>query len=114
MKFNPLNLLAALVISGLITYGIINIESNIDPVVIGTGSFLFVASTLVALIGFSFRNGRVSTNIRVVAGLFFGVALFFNLLFAYMDFSQVMYVIGSGVSFLLYLVIVNAVANARQ
>lgn len=114
MRIHPVNFLAAIVISALITYGTVSLDSNTLKGVIGIGCFLFLAATLSMTMGVSFENGRVGANVKVVSVLFFIVALILNLVFGFFVFSQTSYIITSGIFFLLYVVIANGIFGARQ
>ena len=114
MKAHPVNLLIAIAVSGLLTYGIFSLDSNVLKGAIGVGSFIFLASTLSTAIGLSFANARVGVNAKLVATIFFFVALILNLLFAFNTFSQTSYIITSGVTFLLYVLVANSICGAKQ
>ena len=113
MKVHPVNLLAAFVISALITYGIFIVDSNAIKVAMGIGSFVFFASTLGVSIGITFTSARTGVNVKIVAMIFFIISLVLNLLWAYFTFSQASYVITVGIAFLLYVVVANAIYRAQ-
>jgi len=113
MRVHPVNLLAAFVMSALITYGICIMDSNVIKVVMGIGSFVFLASTLGVSIGITFTSARIGVNVKVVAIGFFIIALILNLLCAYFTFSQASYVITTGIAFLLYVVVANAIYRSQ-
>lgn len=114
MKIHAVNLLIAIAISALLTFGFISIDANILKGAIGLGSFIFFASTLSMVIGVSFGNPRVGVNVKLVSTIFFVVALCLNLAFAYISFTQTSYIITSGVVFFLYVLLANSVYGARQ
>ena len=114
MNFNPVNLLIAFVISALVTYGLTSLDSNSMQLAIGIGSFIFLASTLSLAFGVGFENERAGTNIRVVSGVFFVVALLVNLLFSFVQLSPVSYIITCGITFLIYVLIANGIYSAKQ
>ena len=113
MKVHPVNLLAAFVMSALITYGLSIMDSNVIKVAMGIGSFVFFASTLGVSIGITFTSARTGVNVKVVSMVFFVIALIMNLAWAYFTFSQASYVITVGIAFLLYVVVANAIYRAQ-
>ena len=114
MKVHPVNLLIALAVSALLTYGIISIDSNVLKGAIGLGTFIFLASTLSLAIGTSFKNPRVGVNVKLVSVIFFIVALCLNLVFAFNSFTQTSYIITAAVIFLLYVLVANSIYGTRQ
>jgi hypothetical protein len=114
MKIHPVNLLVAVVISALLTYGFVSFDSNTMKVVIGIGSFITLAATLSIAMGVTFENVRGGVNIKIVSFVFFFGALILNLIFALTSFSQTSYIITSGITFLLYVVVANAIYGTKQ
>ena len=113
MKVHPVNLLAAFVISALLTYGISLMDSNVIKVAMSIGSFIFFVSTLGFAMGITFISVRTGVNVKVVAMVFFIIALILNLVWAFFAFSQATYVITVGIVFLLYVVFANAIYRAQ-
>ena len=113
MKVHPVNLLAAFVMSALITYGIFLMDSNVIKIVMGIGSFVFFTSTLGVSIGITFTSARTGVNVKIVAIIFFIISLMLNLLWAYFTFSQASYVIAVGIAFLLYIMVANAIYRSQ-
>ncbi|MEF8759251.1 MAG: hypothetical protein V5B36_05860 [Candidatus Accumulibacter sp. UW25] len=114
MKAHPVNLLAAIVISALLTYGIASLDSNTMKATISIGSFLFLATTISLGMGFTFTNVQAGINVKVVSFVFFIGAAILNFVFALFSFSQTSYIITSGVFFLLYVVVSNGLFGAKQ
>lgn len=114
MKVHPVNLLAAVVISALLTFGVTSLDSNTMKATIAIGSFVFLATTLSLGLGFTFANARAGLNVKVVSFVFFIGAVVLNLIFGFASFSQTSYIITSGVFFLLYVVVTNGLFGARQ
>ncbi|WP_024972609.1 hypothetical protein [Ralstonia pickettii] len=114
MRIHPVNLLIAIVIGALLTYGITSIDANTMKLVTGVGSFIFLAATLGTAFGVTFENGRSGVNIRVLSTLFFVVAVVLNIVFATMGFSQTSYVIASGILFLVFVLVANAIYSSQQ
>jgi hypothetical protein len=114
MKIHATNFLIAVAVCALLTYGIMNIDANAMKATTGVGAFISLASTLALAIGVSFDNGRVGTNMRVVAMVFFVGALLLNALFAFVGLSQTSYIITSGIFFLVYVLVANALFAAKH
>jgi hypothetical protein len=114
MKVNAVNLLVAVAVSMLLTYGIMSIDANTMKATIGIGTFITLACTLGLAIGFSIDDERVGANLRVVATVFFLGALLLNVAFAFAGLSQTSYIISAGVLFLVYVLIANALFGAKH
>jgi hypothetical protein len=114
MKVHIVNLLIAIVVSALLTYGVLSVDSNSLKGATGFGSFISFAITLALAIGVSFENPRVGVNVKLVSTIFFVVSLCINLLFAFVAFSQTSYVIAVGLMFSLFVLIANSIYGARQ
>ena len=114
MRIHAVNLLVAVVVSALLTYGISSLDSNSMKGVIGIGSFTFLVVTLVMSIGVIFENSRTGVNLKIVSIIFFVGSLFLNLIFAFIPFSQTSYIITCGIIFLMYVLIANGIYGAKQ
>jgi len=103
MKVNVINTAIALAISLLIAYGLYSIESNANRYLVTTGGFIFLSTTLVLMIGISFALPRTAVNLKIVSGVFFVVALLSNLIFSFVNFSEVSYIVTNGIVLLGFL-----------
>jgi len=81
---------------------------------IGIGSFSFFASTLATAFGFTYEYVRSGANLKIVALVFFVIALLFNLVFAFVSFSVTSYIIICGITFLFFVPIANAIYGTKQ
>ena len=79
MKINFVQTIIAIAVSLLIAYGLYSFHDSENKILLSAGSFVFLATTLIITIGTSFELPRTTTNIRVVSGIFFAVALISNL-----------------------------------
>ena len=98
----------------LIVYGLYNFNGSENKILLSAGSFVFLATTLVMTIGTSFEIPRTTTNIRVVSGIFFAVALISNLIFTFINFSVPSYVIINGILVLVFILIIYSINKAKQ
>ena len=114
MKINFVQTIIALAVSLLIAYGLYNFHDSEHKILLSAGSFVFIATTLVMTIGASFELPRTTTNIRVVSGIFFAIALITNLTFAFINFSVPSYVIINGILLLVFILIVYSINRAKQ
>ena len=114
MKPHPVNLLVALVVSALIAFALTRVEDNPIPVTLGIGAFVSLAASLGLAIGTSFADARAGVNARLTAMLFFLLMFGSNLIFAFAGFSQTAYMVTTGILFMSFVMLANAVASARQ
>ncbi|MCC7332521.1 MAG: hypothetical protein IT232_07935 [Flavobacteriales bacterium] len=114
MKINFVQTIIAIAVSLLIAYGLYSFHDSENKILLSSGSFVFLATTLVMTIGASFELPRTTTNIRVVSGIFFAVALVSNLIFSFVTFSVPLYIIANGILILIFLLIIYSIANAKQ
>lgn len=106
MKINWILVLISLGISALAGYGFYAGTENMF-LTFGSGVFLFV--TLFGMFAISF--GRGNTNIKVLSGIFFVLALAEHLIFVFLGFRQTAYIVITGILFLLYLLIFYGVVK---
>jgi len=114
MKINFVQTIIAIAVSLLIAYGLYGFSYSENKILLSAGSFVFLAATLVLTIGTSFEFPRTTTNIRVVSGIFFAVALISNLIFTFINFSIPSYVIINGILLLVFILIAYSINKAKQ
>ena len=114
MKVNFVQTIIAIAVSLLIAYGLYSFHDSENKILLSAGSFVFLATALVMTIGASFELPRTTTNIRVVSGIFFAIALISNLIFAFINFSVPSYVIINGILLLVFILIVYSINRAKQ
>lgn len=114
MKINFVQTIIAIAVSLLIAYGLYSFHDSENKILLSVGSFVFLAPTLVLTIGTSFEFSRTTTNIRVVSGIFFAVALISNLVFTFLNFSVPIYVITNGILLLVFILITYSINKAKQ
>lgn len=112
MKINFIPALIAVAINALIVYALFSVHNGDGKEVLTIGGFLFLSTTLGASLAVSYEDSRTTTNTRVVSGVFFGIALFSNILFAFFSFSDASYIITNGLLFLLFLLVVYSISKA--
>jgi hypothetical protein len=114
MKINFVQTIIAIAVSLLIAYGLYSVHNSENKILLSVGGFLFIATTLVLSIGTSFELPRITTNIKIVSGIFFAVALISNLIFTFIVFSVPSYVITNGILLLVFILIVYSINRAKQ
>ena len=114
MKINFVQSIIAIAVSLLIAYGLYSFHSSENKILLSVGSFVFFATTLLFTIGTSFQLPRTTTNVRVVSGIFFVVALISNLVFTFITFSVPSYVITNGILLLVFILIAYSINKAKQ
>lgn len=114
MKLNFITTIIAIAVSLLIAYGLYSCHNFENKILLSAGSFVFLATALVMTIGASFKLPRTSTNIKVVSGIFFAIALISNLIFTFINFSVPSYIIINGILILVFILIVYSTNKAKQ
>ena len=114
MKINFVQTIIAIALSLLISYGLYSFHNSENKMLLSAGSFVFLAATLVMTIGTSFEFPRTTTNVKVVSGIFFAVALISNLIFTFIKFSVPRYVIINGILLLVFILIAYSINRAKQ
>ena len=109
MRLNPVNALIAVLLGAVLSYGLWSLRNYV-----AAGSAIFFIATLLPLLLGGYASARRGVNLRVVSGVFFGIALGLNTLFAIFDLSATAYIVISAVLILVYLLLANAIFNARQ
>ena len=114
MKINFVQTIIAIAMSLLISYGLYSFHDSENKLLLSAGGFVFLATTLLLTIGTSFEFPRTTTNIRVVSGIFFAVALISNLIFTFIAFSVPSYGITNGILLLVFILIAYSINKAKQ
>lgn len=109
MRIDAVNVLIALLVCALLTYGVTTLDANVIRLATGLGSFVFLGATLAVAIGVDSGNGRAGVNLKVVSWAFFVAGLLLNLAFALLATSATGYIICCGIVFLLYVLVARSV-----
>lgn len=105
MKINFIPALIAIAIAALIAYGMYSLSDSENKNLLGCGSFILAAGTLLTAFGLSFEKARTGANVRTLAVLFFTITLGSNVAFSFVEFTPPVYVITSGILFLLFILV---------
>lgn len=112
MKIHFIPALIAIAISALISYGLFVFHGGEGKELLTIGGFLFLSATLGTSLSISYEDSRTTTNTRVASGVFFGLALISNVVFAFFAFSGASYIITHGLFFLLFVLVVYSIHKA--
>lgn len=114
MKINFVQTIIAIAVSLLVAYGLYSFHDSENRILLSVGSFVFLVTALIMTIGTSFELPRTTTNIRVVSGIFFAIAMISNLIFTFINFSVPSYIIINGILLLVFILIVYSINKAKQ
>ena len=114
MKISIVQTIIAIAMSLLIAYGLYSFHESENKILLGAGSFVFLATTLVMTFGASFELPRTLTNVRVISGFFFVVALISNLVFAFISFSVPSFVVINGTLLLVFILTAYSINKVKQ
>ena len=114
MSFHAVNLLIAVLVSALLSWGISTLDANPLNGAIGIGSFVFFASSLACAVGLDYEDQRTGVSVKLVGWTAFIAALLLNLFFAITGYSATGYIITCGIAYLLFILVANATFSAAQ
>lgn len=115
MKVNTLYSIIAVTIAALIAYGIYSFCRSENEVILAIGSFLFIGFPLFLAMGVSSLAKRSSANMKMLAVVFFLIALVVNILFACLShFSIPLYIITNGITALIFFLIYHSIYSTKQ
>jgi hypothetical protein len=114
MKINFVPSLIALALGALIAYGLYSMSIDKHKLLIGVGSFVFMAISLIMVLGISFDKGGTNANVKSVSMIFFILALTSNITFSFVDFYIPVYIITNGCLLLLLILVSYFIVKAKQ
>lgn len=114
MRINTIPFIIAFAISLLIAYAFYSFSVGDNKTLIAFGSFVFLLISSIFAISVSFDEPRTTTNIRIVSGIFFSIAIISNIIFTFVSFSIPIYIITNGIFLLIYLLIVYSIQKVKQ
>ena len=115
MKINFIPTLIASAISALIAYALYSFcktegQELLLAIVGGISMFIPLATCL----GVRFMEGRTSANLATIGGVFFGIMLVAQLVFAFVQFITPALIIVDGLLLLVFLLCAYAIGKAKQ
>ncbi len=114
MRIDVIQAIICFAVSFLIAFGFYIVNNNQSKLLISVGSFVFITTTLIVLIAVRFAQPRTTSNIKVVSGIFFIVALISNIIFSLVKCLSIWYIITNGIIFLFFLLIIYSIKLAKQ
>ena len=114
MRMNFVQTSIAIAVSLLIAYGLYSFHDSENKLLLSAGSFLFLSVTLIFAIGTTFEQPKTTTNIKVVSGLFFTIAIIINIIFAFINFSIPSFIITNGILLLVFILLAFLIYSAKQ
>ena len=78
------------------------------------GSFAFLLVSGIGLIPLSFKQPRTTINVKTLSGIFFLLGLILNILSSALKLKVPIYIITSGLLFLVYLLVSYSIARQKQ
>ncbi len=114
MKINLVKTVIAIAISLLIAFGFFSFYKGENKFLLSSGSFIFLMLTLIMAVGIKFELSRTNTNLKVVSGIFFVIALISNIAFSFSKFSVPIYIIVNGILLLVFVFIAYSIFKAKQ
>ncbi len=115
MKVNLVPTIIALAISALIGYALYALcktEGQELLLAIGGGIVTFIP--LATALGFRFEQPRTSGNIAALGGVFTVIMLICCFVYAFVQFTPPAFIIVAGILLLVFIMIVYAIARAKQ
>ena len=113
MKLDAVYFLIAVTAGLLISYGFWSNAGELSAF-IAVGSVVYLCTTLGLMVGVRHENPRTRTNLAALSGVFFVIGLAINWGFGFAGNIPVAYIMTSTLSFLVCLLLVNFIQNARQ
>lgn len=114
MKLKFIPALIAIVLSTLLSYGLYTFNLSENRLILSIGSFIFIVTILLILIGSNTVFPRTNTNIKATSVVFFILALVSNLIFAFIPFVVFLYILINGILFLVYILLIYLIINEKQ
>lgn len=115
MKVDIIYAVIAAAISALIAYGcyaICDYEEVQLLITIASGvQFLILSLGTIAV---SLTESRSTVMFRILSGVFFGIAVISNLIFACFEFNKPLYIILNGIVLLIYILSALGIARSQQ
>ena len=114
MKFNIINCVIALLISGLIVFSMWDLGSNVFKDLRAIIAIICLSTSSILAIGVLFDRARTGTNIKTVAGIFFITFFLIQFIFSIYTLPPSLYLGLTLILLLLMTLIVRAVYKSMQ
>ena len=115
MKINIVPTIISLAISALIAYALyVLCKTEGQELLLAIGGGIATFIPLTTTLGVRFEQSRTSANIATLGGVFTGIMLICCFIFALVRFSPPVFIIVAGILLLVFIMIVYAIARAKQ
>lgn len=115
MKANTFTTILSLVLATLIAFFLSFYVLGENKLIIGIGSFITLAATLVGTFSISFDYERTTTLIRTLSGVFVVLILISQIIFTlYSTFALPAYILVEGGLMIMYIIITNAIKKSTH
>ncbi|WET69787.1 hypothetical protein [Sphingobacterium sp.] len=111
MKLDYIKTVIAIAISCLISYGFFVFTNNSNKELLSVGTCLFLSVTLVCTLAIQLQSARTTTLVKTVSSIFFVCALIINIAFLFIEFKKEIYIILTGIVFLVYVLLTYSVSK---
>jgi hypothetical protein len=115
MKANTLTTILSLVLATLVAFFLSYYVIGENKLIIGIGSFITLAATLVGTFSISFDYERTTTLTRTLSGVFVVLILTSQIIFTiYSKFALPAYILVEGGLMIMYIIIMNAIKKSKH
>ena len=115
MKINTFTAILSVALAGIITFFLSFYVTGYNKLLVGIGSFLSMALTLIGTISLSFEYDRTTTLTRTTSGIFFILILTSQIIFtAIKGFLLPTYILVTGSATILHLLIVYGISKSKH
>ena len=115
MKINTFTAILSVALAGIIAFFLSFYVSGDNKLLVGTGSFLSLALTLIGTISLSFEYDRITTLTRTTSGVFFILLLISQIVFTAVNgFMLPTYILVTGSATIFYIVIVYGISKSKH
>ena len=115
MKINTFTAILSVALAGIIAFFLSFYVSGDNKLLVGTGSFLSLALTLIGSISLSFEYDRITTLTRTTSGVFFVLLLISQIVFTAVNgFMLPTYILVTGSATIFYIVIVYGISKSKH
>jgi hypothetical protein len=115
MKVNTFTTILSIALAAIVAFFLSFYVSSENKLILGIGSFITLAGTLVGTISISFDYDRTTTLTRTVSGVFFLILLSSQIVFmAINSFLLPTYVLVSGGLTIIYTLIVYGISKSKH
>jgi hypothetical protein len=115
MKINTFTAILAVALAGIIAFFLSFYVTGSNKLLVGIGSFLSMALSLIGAVSLSFKYERTTSVTRTTSGIFFILILISQIFFTAINgFLLPTYILVSGCATILYVLIVYGISKSKH